>query len=94
MPTKSTEIDLFCTVQENCCVAPHHGEFKKTLLLTCRHNKAILELSHEKLKHGEEFLKFVLWADESKVQLFGDMDASFVWGIKGQIPQLNIAIGA
>ena len=33
----------------------------------------------EHLKHGDELWKSVFWSDETKLELFGNMDAALVW---------------
>ncbi|CAJ0944634.1 unnamed protein product [Ranitomeya imitator] len=46
---------------------------RKTPLLTPRHKKARLEFAKTYLKKPKTFWKNVLWSDEAKVELFGQM---------------------
>lgn len=69
--------------------ALHRGGLKghrprKTPLLSRRHVKARLNFARDNLKHEGHFWESVLWSDETKLELFGHMDAAFVWRRKGE----------
>ena len=57
---------------------------RRTPLLKERHIKARLRFAREHLKGKDEFWKFVLWSDETKLELFGHMDVAYVWRRKGE----------
>lgn len=43
------------------------------------HIRVRLKFPSEHQKHEDEFLKSILWSRETKLELFGDMDAVCVW---------------
>lgn len=68
---------IISSFEEDCWI-PHLGGFwenytMKTLLGPQRDMKATLYCGHEHLKDGNVFLNCVLWSDETKLKLFGQM---------------------
>lgn len=57
---------------------------RKTPLLSKKHVKARLEFAREFIDKDLTFWGSVLWSDETKIELFGSRDVSFVWRKKGQ----------
>lgn len=57
---------------------------RKTPLLSKKHVKARLEFAREFIDKDSTFWSSVLWSDETKIELFGSRDVSFVWRKKGE----------
>ena len=62
----------------------HGRRPRKTPLLKNRHLKARVAFAKRHLQHDSNFWKNVVWSDETKLELFGHMDAQYVWRKKGE----------
>ena len=62
----------------------HGRRPRKTPLLTHRHRKARLAFAREHRDKDQSFWSSVLWSDETKMELFGHRDVSFIWRKKGE----------
>nr|XP_006825658.1 PREDICTED: uncharacterized protein LOC102806397 [Saccoglossus kowalevskii] len=57
---------------------------RKTPFLTPKHHKARLAYAREHRDKDQHFWSSVPWSDETKMELFGHGDVSFVWRKKGE----------
>ena len=62
----------------------HARRPQKTPLLRKRHLKARLAFARGHMKEDPSFWSTILWSDETKLELFGHMDAEYVWRKKGE----------
>ena len=62
----------------------HARRPRKTPLLRKRHLKARLAFARGHMKEDPSFWSTILWSDETKLELFGHMDAEYVWRKKGE----------
>lgn len=67
----------------------HRGGFhgrrpRKTPLLKKNHLKARLAFARDHMQQDSSFWSTILWSDETKLELFGHMDAEYVWRKKGE----------
>ena len=62
----------------------HARRPQKTPLLRKRHLKAQLAFARDHMKQDPRFWSTILWSDETKLELFGHMDAEYVWRKKGE----------
>ena len=62
----------------------HGRRPRETPLLRKRHLKARLAFARGHMKQDPSFWSTILWSDETKLELFGHMDAQYVWRRKGE----------
>ena len=62
----------------------HARRPRKTPLLRKKHLKARLAFARGHMKQDPRFWSTILWSDETKLELFGHMDAEYVWRKKGE----------
>ena len=62
----------------------HARRPRNTPLLRKRHLKARLAFARGHMKEDPSFWSTILWSDETKLELFGHMDAEYVWRKKGE----------
>ncbi len=68
------------TIRRTLNQAGLHGRRpKKTLLLKKRHTKERLIFAKEYLNKPQSFWENVLWTDETKIELFGNLHQQFVY---------------
>lgn len=54
-----------------------------------KHAEARLAFARCHLKQDPSFWSTILWSDETKLELFGHVDAQYVWRKKGEASQLK-----
>ena len=79
--TKVSAQNIRCTLHKE---GLHGCRPRKTPLLTQKHRKTRLEFAREHRDKDQHFWSSVLWSDETKMELFGHRDVSFVWRKKGE----------
>lgn len=57
---------------------------RRTPLHTGKHLAARLKFARTHVNSPESVFSSILWTDETKIELFGHMDASYVWRKKGE----------
>ena len=57
---------------------------RRTPLHTKKYLTARLQFAKTHVNSTESFFSSILWTDETKIELFGHMDASYVWRKKGE----------
>jgi len=77
---KDLQQDLLATRTEvsACTVRP------ELPLLTQKHKKSWLWFAQNHRNKPQNFCDFVLWSDETKLELFGPMDQRYVWRKKNE----------
>ncbi|KAF7653672.1 hypothetical protein LDENG_00080200 [Lucifuga dentata] len=89
-----------CTVRHILKVEGLYGQTpRRTPLLTHKHKKSQLQYARNHINKPQKFWDFVLWSNETKLELFGPMDQRYVleeekksWKIlewSSQSPDLN-----
>uniref|UniRef100_A0A3B4UQ54 Tc1-like transposase DDE domain-containing protein n=1 Tax=Seriola dumerili TaxID=41447 RepID=A0A3B4UQ54_SERDU len=68
----------------HCWVARTQTKEDATSPDQIRHTKARLAFANDHLDKEEDFWSSVLWSDETKIELFGHNDVSFIWRRKGE----------
>ena len=62
----------------------HGRRPRKTPLLRKKHLEARLAFARGNSKQDPSFWLTILWSDETKLEIFGHMDAEYVWKKKGE----------
>ena len=79
-----TEVSV-CTVRRILNTEGFHARTpRRTPLLTQKHKKSRLQYAENHINKPPKFWNYVLWSDETKLELFGPMDQRYVWRKKNE----------
>lgn len=67
---------------------------RKTFLLQFHYLKVYLNFAKDYIEKNAEFLKKILWSDETKIELFGHNDVPHVWRKAGEVHLLKNIVPA
>lgn len=67
---------------------------RKTFLLQFHYLTVYLNFAKDYIEKNDEFLKKILWSDETKIELFGHNDMQHVWRKVGEVHSLKNIVPA